>query len=169
MIFVRSMKRYSLGKPKRYRFLKLSDQYICVDYAYSDFIYRFVEAIHFIAPTKMIKVKANSKASFDNQIISAIQRRYKLYKKFAYTGLETDKDNFKVSKMHSQKMILKKKKSYFEEELAKNRSKTKEFWKVLKSLGLSSDKAKKSKISLKMTIQFKESTGKIKYFQKLLL
>ena len=41
-------------------------------------------------------------------------------------------------------MILKKKKCYFEEELAKNRSKPKELWKVLKSL--SSDKAKKSKI-----------------------
>ena len=42
-------------------------------------------------------------------------------------GLEMDKDNFKVTKMHLQKMILKKKKSYFEEELDKNRKKAKEF------------------------------------------
>ena len=42
-------------------------------------------------------------------------------------------------------MILKRKKSYFEEELDKNRSKPKELWKALKSLVVSSDKARKSK------------------------
>ena len=53
-------------------------------------------------------------------------------------------------------MILKKKKSYFQEELGKNRNKPKELWNTLKSLGLSSDKAKQSKISLKKdgAIQF---------------
>ena len=50
--------------------------------------------------------------------------------------------------MQLQKRILKKKKSYFEEELGKNRSKPRELWKTLKSLGLSSDKARQSKISL---------------------
>ena len=89
--------------------------------------------------------------------MSAIQRPDKLYKKFNYSGLETDKDNFKVSKMHLKKMILQKKKSYFEEELGKNRNKLKELWKTLNSLGLSSDKARQSKISLKKdgAIQFK--------------
>ena len=65
-------------------------------------------------------------------------------------------------------MILKKKKSYFEEELAKNRNKLKEFWKALKLLGLSSDKARKSKVSLKEdgTIQFEalETTNIFKRF-----
>ena len=124
--------------------------------AYSDFIYRFVEAINFIAPSKKIRVKANSKPLSDNQIVSAIQRLDKLYKKFKHSGLETDKDNFKVTKIHLQKMILKKKKSYFEEELGKSRNKSKELWKTLKSLGLSSDKARQSKISLNKdgTIQF---------------
>ena len=53
-------------------------------------------------------------------------------------------------------MILKKNKSYLEEELCKNRNKPKELWKTLKSLGLSSDKARKSKISLNKdgSIQF---------------
>ena len=53
-------------------------------------------------------------------------------------------------------MILKKKKSYFEEELGKNRNQPKELWNTLKSLGLSSDKARQSKISLKKNgaIQF---------------
>ena len=51
--------------------------------------------------------------------------------------------------MHWQKMILRKKKFYFEEELGKNWNKPKKLCKTLKSLGLSSDKAIQSKISLK--------------------
>ena len=39
-------------------------------------------------------------------------------------------------------MILKKNKSYFEEELSKNRKKPKEIWKTLEPLGLSSYKDK---------------------------
>ena len=121
---------------------------IGVNNAYSDFIYRFVEAINFIARAKRIRVKPNSKPLFDNRLMSVIQRRDKLYKKFKHSGNETDKDNFKVAKMHLQKMILKKKKSFFKRERAKNRNKPKELWKALKSLGLSSDKAMKSKVSL---------------------
>ena len=101
--------------------------YTCVNDAYSDFIYRSVGWINFIAPSKKIREKTNSKPWFDNQILSAIQRRDKLYKKFKHSGLETDTDNFKVAKMHLQKMILKKNKSYFEEDLGKNRNKPKEF------------------------------------------
>ena len=112
-------------------------------------------------------MKANSKPWFDNQIVSAIQTRDKLYKKFKHSGLETDKDNFKIAKMHLQKMILKKKKSYFEEELGKNRNKPKEIWKTLKSLGLSLDKARQSKISLNKdgAIQF-EALENAKAFKR---
>ena len=79
----------------------------------------------------------------------AIQRRDKLYKKSRHSGLETDKGNFKVAKMHLQKVTLKKKKSYFEEEPDKNRNTRKKLWKTLMSLSLSADEAKQSKISLK--------------------
>ena len=101
-------------------------------------------------------MKANSKPWFDNQIVSAIQSRDKFYKRFKHSGLETDKDNVKVAKMHLQKMILKKNKSYFEEVLGKNRSKPKELWKTLKLVSLISDKARQSKIFLKKdgAIQF---------------
>ena len=69
-------------------------------------------------------------------------------------------------------MILKKKKSYFEEELGKNRNKPKEIWKTLKSFGLSSDKARQSKIFLKKdgAIQFEalENANTFKrYYSKL--
>ena len=123
------MKRYSAAK-----FLEIVREivftnyltYTCINDGYSDFICRFVAAINFIAPGKKIKAKDNSKPWFDNQTLSAIQRRHKLYKKFKYSGLETDKDNFNVAKMHLQKMIVKKNKIHFEEELDKNRNKQKE-------------------------------------------
>ena len=76
--------------------------YTCVNDAYSDFIYRFVEAINFTARSKKIRVKANSKPWFHNQIVSAIQRRDKLYKTFKHSGLETDKDNFKDKAIQSK-------------------------------------------------------------------
>ena len=81
-------------------------------------------------------------------------------KNFKHSGLETDKDNFKVAKVYWQKMVLKKKKSYSEEELDKNRNKPKELWKTLKSVGISLDKVRKSKFSLKKdsTVQFEGST-----------
>ena len=46
-----------------------------------------------MVPSKQIRVKANSKLWFDNQIVSAIQRQNKQDKKFKDSGLETDKDN----------------------------------------------------------------------------
>ena len=75
-------------------------------------------------------MKANSKPWFDKHIMSAIQKWDKLYNKFRHYDLETNKDNFKVAKMHLQKMILKKRKSYFKEKLAKSSSKPKELWKI---------------------------------------
>ena len=77
--------------------------------AYADFVYRFVEAINFISLSRKIRVKVNSKPWFDNQIVSAIQRRDKFYKNFKHSGRETDQDSFKVAKLHLLKMILKKK------------------------------------------------------------
>ena len=52
-----------------------------------------------------------------------MQLQDKLRKKFRHSSLETDKGKFKVAEMHLQKMILQKKKSYFEEGLDKNRNK----------------------------------------------
>ena len=52
--------------------------YTCVNHAYSDFIYRFVGATHFIAPAKKVRVKGKSKPWFGNQIVSATQRQDKL-------------------------------------------------------------------------------------------
>ena len=161
-LFVCSLKRYSAGK-----FLEILREivfpnyltYTCVNDAYSDFIYRFVEAINFIALSKKIRVKTNSKPWFDNQIVPAIQRRDKLYKKFKHSGLGTDTDNFKVAKMHLQKMILKKKKSYFERTL--------EGFKATRSKSGQSKSMKN--FSEEMWCYSCWSTGKRKYFQNVVL
>ena len=81
--------------------------------------------------------------------MSAVQIQNKLYKKFKQSGLENDKDNLKSLKWTWEDDTEEKKKTYFKEELGKNRNKPKELWKVLKALGLSSDKAKKLNISFK--------------------
>ena len=127
--------------------------YTCVNDVYSDFIYRFAEAVNFIAPAKRIRMKAKSNPWLHNQIASAMQRRYKFYKTFKDSFLETDKENFKILTFTCRKRYWR---TYFEEELANNRNKSKELWKALKLLGLSSEKARKVEISLKEynTIQF---------------
>ena len=95
---------------------------------------------------------------FNNQIMSAIQRRDKLYKKFEHFGLEADKYNFEVAEMHLHKMILKKRKNYIEQELAKNRSK-------LKDLYFKYTRSSFKQRGYKST----RSTGKRKHLQKVLL
>ena len=65
--------RKVFGNSKRDRFPNYLT-YTCVNDAYSDFIYRFAEAINFISPSKKIRVKTKLKFWFDNQIMSAIQR-----------------------------------------------------------------------------------------------
>ena len=74
--------------------------YACFNNAYSNFIFRFVEAMNYIAPAKKVRRKTNLKYWFDNQIMSVIKGRDKLYKKFKHSGLETDQDNFEDAEMH---------------------------------------------------------------------
>lgn len=47
------------------------------------------------------------------------------HSKFSCSCLKADKNNFKATKTRQQKMVLNKKKSQFEEGLAKNRNKPK--------------------------------------------
>ena len=134
--------RKVFGNSKRDSFPKLSDLYLC-EWCLLRFYIQICRSNKFHSPIKKDQSEGQLKTLvFDNQIVSAMQRRDKLYKKFKHSGLQTDKDNFKATKKQFQKMILKKKKSYFEEELDKNRNKPKELWKALKSLDLSLEKVR---------------------------
>ena len=68
-----------------------------------------------VAPIKNIRVNASSKLWLDSEIISAIQKRDKLYSRYKKSGSETDKDISKASKKFLQKMLHRKKSSYFQE------------------------------------------------------
>ena len=59
----------------------------CVNDTYSGFKYRFVEARIFIVPPKVKKVsRVKANAEPDIQVMSAIPRKDKLYKKFKHFG-----------------------------------------------------------------------------------
>ena len=83
-----------------------------------------------ISPSKKLRLKTNSKPWIDSE---AIHRRDKILKKYKKPGSEKDKDHFQSSKMAIRKAISKKKKSYFQEKIEKNASKSKELWKAFKS------------------------------------
>lgn len=56
-------------------------------------------------------MKANSKPWSDTKIISAMQKRDKLFARYQKSGLGTDKDQFKTSKLLFQKILNREKNS----------------------------------------------------------
>ena len=104
--------------------------------------------IHYVL-LKKIRIKGNTKAWFDSEVISIINKRDDYYKKLKSSGLETDKDLLKAAKISLKNMIQKKKRTFFQDKLKENSNKSNELWKTLKSLGMNSKNMKKSKICLK--------------------
>ena len=74
-------------------------RYTSINVAHSDFINKFMRAINTASLIKKVRVKVNSKLWFDSEIISAIQKRDKVYSRYKKSGLETDKDKFETSKI----------------------------------------------------------------------
>ena len=100
-----------------------------------------------LCPNKELRLKANSKPWIDFEIISAVRRRDKLFKKYKKFGLETD--HFWSARMALKKAISKKKKFFFQEKIEKNANNSKELWEALKSLVTKSGIVNQSKIALK--------------------
>ena len=84
----------------------------------------------------------NVKISFSNT--KKRQTTFKVQK----VRLRMDKDNFEIAKIFLHMMLHRKKSSYLYEKLVQNSKKSKELWKTLKSLDLSSIKRNKSKTLL---------------------
>ena len=74
----------------------------------------------YFAQIRKLRVKADSKPWIDSEIISAIRRRDKLFKKYNESGFETGNDHFQSAKMALQKAISKKKNFSFQEKIEKN-------------------------------------------------
>ena len=91
--------------------------FTCRNKAYQDLNFKLIEMIDLLCPSKGLRLKANSKHWIDSETVSAMRRRYKLFKKYKKIGLETDKDHFRSAKMALQKAIPKKKNLSFKRKL----------------------------------------------------
>ena len=77
----------------------------CVSEAYSNFTTKLMDVIDKIAPTKEIRIKGNSKAWFDSDIVERINIREKLKKKHKKSGLQIDFDNLKTAQRQAKQII----------------------------------------------------------------
>ena len=91
------------------------------------------------APFKTKRVKGNSQNWFDGEVLESIALRDKLFKKFKHSKLNVDKEIYNKTRNKSHRLILRKKRVYFENKLKENIDKPKDLWKTLKSLGLSKE------------------------------
>ena len=69
---------------------------------------KLIKVIDLLCPSQKLRLKDNLKPWIDAEIISAIRRRDKLSKIYKKSGLETDKNHFRSTKMALQKFISKK-------------------------------------------------------------
>ena len=74
--------------------------------------------------------------------------RDKLFKKYKNSKLHVDKEIYNAARNKVQRLIIKKKRMYYEDKINDNVGKPRELWKTINSLGLSSKKSS-SKICLK--------------------
>ena len=105
--------------------------------AYENFIQKLMSVNDKLAPFKTERVKGNSQEGFDGEVLESIALRDKLFKKFEHSKLNVDKEIYNKACNRSHRLILQKKKEYFENKLKKNIAKPKGLWKTLESLGLS--------------------------------
>ena len=85
-----------------------------------------------LCPSKKIRIKGNTKAWFDSEVISIINKCDDYYKKFKSLGL--------AAKISLKDIIQKKKMTFFQGKLKGNSNNSEELWKTLKSLGINSKK-----------------------------
>ena len=102
-----------------------------VNEAYTDFLTKFMNIIDNISPLKQIRVKTNTKPWFDSEILSAINVRDKLRKKYKKSGLQIDFEMFKDAQKRAKQITKIKKCSYVKDQLKTNIAKPSKLWKVL--------------------------------------
>ena len=104
---------------------------------YENFIQKLMSVIDKLAPSKTKRVKGNSREWFDGEVIESIALRDKVFQKFKRSKLNVVKEIYNKACNKSHRLILQKKREYFENKLKENIAKPKDLWKTLKSLGLS--------------------------------
>ena len=82
-------------------------------------------------------MKGNSQEWFDGEILQSIALRDKVFRKYKRRKWNVDKKIYDEARNKSHRLILLKKRKYFENKLKQNIAKPKDLWKTLKLLGLS--------------------------------
>ena len=85
--------------------------------AYNDFIQKIMSVIDKVTPMKERWVKQNSQERFDGEIADEIKNCNRLFKKFKKSKLLIDKDIYNAARYKLQKMIINKKKAFFEKKI----------------------------------------------------
>ena len=86
--------------------------------AFDDFIQKIMVAIDKVLPIKERRIKHYSQEWFDDEIFEAIKNRDKLLNKFQKSRLHIDKELHNVAQYKVHRLILNKKKNYFENKLS---------------------------------------------------
>ena len=118
----------------------------CVNKAYFDLTSKTFDVVNNMAPSETIRVKNNTNEWFDGDIVEKIAARDKLFRKFEKSKLSVDKILYKEARNTMQALIRDKKRKLLQEKLSKNIGKPKEFWKIIKNLGLQDKKAPKTRM-----------------------
>lgn len=148
---IRTLKNYTkqlfLNKLSQIKFPNYID-FDDINAAYSHFIELITNIIDEIAPVKEIHIRKDTQDWVGQEVLEGIRSRDKLFTKFRSSKTQVDYVNFKKARIHVQKLINRKKKSFVVGKLNENIGKPKDLWKCLKSLGLSSENNSHSKICL---------------------
>ena len=122
--------------------------------------------VHYVL-LKKIRVKGNTKAWFDSEVISIITKSDDYHKKFKSSGLETGKDLLKAARISLKNISQKKKRTFFQDKLKGNSNNSKGLWKTLKSLGMNSKNVSQLKIYLNEDGVMRFEQKKMQIFLKL--
>ena len=118
-----------------------------------------------LAPQKITGAKSHTQEWFDGEVLELINSRDKLFQKYKKSKLQVDKDNYKAAKNLNHSTILRKKKEYIKNALTENIGKPKKLWRVIKSLGLETNKSS-SNICLQKDGELSfEATKNVKTFK----
>ena len=138
-VFLRFLKQYTVNvfakELKKVNFSNY-ERFSYIDAVYTDFLNKLIKVVNKITPCKEIRININTQEQFDIEIAELIHARKKLFSKFKKSKLHIDEEIYKKVKYRVQNLRRKKKRRFNETNLKQKKNKSKELWKILKSICL---------------------------------
>ena len=118
-------------------------------------IQKIMNVIDKLAPMKEQRVKQNSQEWCGGEIANGIKNRDSFFKKFKESKLHLEKDICIAARYKIQKIIINKRRAFFENKLSESTGKPKDLWKALRSLGfrIKSSSCKVNALKIKNTVE----------------